>query len=78
VSSGLVPESSLYRQQLGQSINFQQDLEVLKGSINPPQLSATSPPSFPTGKFIVSSDVSLYRYGLAKVTAVVVDVTGYV
>jgi hypothetical protein len=74
----LIPESSLYRQQLAQEIDFQQDLELLKGKVNPDKLTATSPSSFPTGRFIVSSDVSLYRYGLAKVTAVVVDVTGYV
>lgn len=78
VSTGLIPEDSLYREQLQQEINFQSDLEALKGSVNPSTLNSTTPASFPTGKFIVSSDVSLYRYGLAKVTAVVVDVTNYV
>jgi hypothetical protein len=78
VAAGLTPEASLYRQAMQQSIDFQEDLEALTGTINPTTLNATTPTQFPSGKFIVSSDVSLYRYGLAKVTAVVVDVTDYV
>jgi hypothetical protein len=77
VATGLVDENSLVRQELQQEISFQQDLESLVGTVTPSQLAPTSPSSFPSGRFIVSSDVSLYRYGLAKVTAVVVDTTNY-
>jgi len=38
-------------------------------------LPATSPPSFPVGRYLYSLDVSPYRFGLVRVTAIVVDIT---
>lgn len=66
------------RDYLTATLNFMDDLSRPAGSVNPSTLEASSVTSFPEGKFILTSDVSLYKYGMVKVTAVVVDTTGYV
>jgi hypothetical protein len=44
-------------------------------SVNPSVLSATTPSSFPTGDYLISANVSLYKYGYAKVSAITAEVT---
>jgi hypothetical protein len=39
------------------------------------QINATTPTKFPTGKFLYSVNSQLYRFGLIKIEATVVDVT---
>ena len=78
VEAGAVIEGSIEYQTLNRTVNFIDDFDQLEGTISPGTLEATTPDSFPAGKFIVSSDVTPYRFGLAKVTAVVVDVSDYV
>lgn len=46
----------------------------VQGSISPSTLSATSPSTFPTGDFLYSMSVSPFRYGMARVTALVVHI----
>lgn len=48
------------------------------GLTTPDSLPATNITVFPSGKYILTSNVSPYLYGLVRVTAVVVDTTGYV
>ena len=48
-------------------------------SVNPSELDATIPSVFPTGSYLISSDVSLYKFGYSKVSAITADITsGYV
>lgn len=47
----------------------------MTGTFSPGTLSATGPSSFPTGNFLVRSDVSPYAHGLCRVVAVTVNVT---
>ena len=44
-------------------------------SVNPPVLSATTPSEFPTGHYLISSDVSLYKFGYSKVSAITANIT---
>lgn len=41
----------------------------------PSSIPATSPASFPTGEYLLSSDISLYKYGFVKVVATTVNIT---
>lgn len=41
----------------------------------PKNITATSPPSFPAGDYIVSIDTESFKYGLVRVTAVVAHIT---
>jgi hypothetical protein len=41
----------------------------------PPQLSPTSITKFPVGKYLISANMELYKWGLVRVTAVTVDIT---
>ena len=50
-------------------------LPSLTGEINPTTLDATSKSKFPTGIYILSSDVTPYKWGMAKVTVVTVNIT---
>ena len=45
------------------------------GTLSETTIAATTPSAFTPGKYILTSDVQLYKYGYARVTAVVVDVT---
>lgn len=47
----------------------------LSGQFTPSTLSATYPPSFPTGDFLASIDTESYKYGLVRITAVVAHIT---
>ncbi len=69
---------STQRAMVNAYVDFNADLTPLTGTVTPVSLPATTPATFPTGKFIMSSNVSPYLYGLVRVTAVVVDVTNYV
>jgi hypothetical protein len=42
--------------------------------VRPQTISATSPPSFPTGNYLYSANVELYKYGFVKVTATTVEI----
>ena len=44
-------------------------------SVNPPVLSATTPSQFPTGHYLISSDVSLYKFGYSKVSVITANIT---
>jgi hypothetical protein len=43
--------------------------------VYPSQLTATTPPVFPTGKFLISSQMELYKWGMVKVTAITAEIT---
>lgn len=43
--------------------------------IRPSILPATSPSIFPTGEYIISADVELYKWGFVKVTAITATIT---
>jgi hypothetical protein len=43
--------------------------------VRPPTLSATSPSIFPTGQYLISADVELYKWGFVKVTAITATIT---
>lgn len=57
-------------------ISILSDLPDLDGKVDPPTIDATEAQIFPSGRYIYSSDVTLYKYGLVKVTAVVVNTSG--
>jgi hypothetical protein len=44
-------------------------------NIYPPALDSTSITRFPAGKYLISANMELYKWGLVKVTAVTVDIT---
>jgi hypothetical protein len=44
-------------------------------SVNPRTLAATTPAIFPTGQFLMSADVELYKWGFVKVTAITAAIT---
>jgi hypothetical protein len=44
-------------------------------SVNPLTLSATTPSIFPTGQFLMSADIELYKWGFVKVTAITATIT---
>lgn len=50
------------------------DLQIT-GGVFPKTLQATNPPKFPVGNYLIRSDVSIYRFGLVKITAVIARVT---
>jgi hypothetical protein len=41
----------------------------------PSTLQETSPPRFPSGKYLISSQMELYKWGMVKVTATTVEIT---
>ena len=43
-------------------------------SVNPPTLEATVPDAFPTGHYLMSSAVSIYKFGFCKVSAITVEI----
>ena len=43
-------------------------------SINPRTLPATDPPQFVPGKYLISADIDLYKWGFVKVTAITADI----
>lgn len=47
----------------------------VSAQIIPNQLSATNPPRFPTGNYLMSSSMELYKWGLVKITAETVNIT---
>jgi hypothetical protein len=48
-------------------------LETTKARIDGNEVSA---PQFPTGKYLLSADIDVYKYGFVKVTATTVEITG--
>ena len=44
-------------------------------SVSPATLNATTPSIFPTGQFLMSADVELYKWGFVKVTAITATIT---
>lgn len=44
-------------------------------SVRPATLSPTNPSIFPTGQFLMSADVELYKWGFVKVTAITATIT---
>jgi hypothetical protein len=44
-------------------------------SVSPATLSPTNPSIFPTGQFLMSADVELYKWGFVKVTAITATIT---
>ena len=48
---------------------------VVPHFIAPSTISATSPPSFPVGEYLLSSNVELFKHGFVKVTAITVNIT---
>ena len=50
------------------------DLQIT-GGVNPKILAATSPAKFPTGNYLISSSMDLFKYGLVKVKAITVTIT---
>jgi hypothetical protein len=44
-------------------------------NIYPPALDSTSITRFPAGKYLISANMELYKWGLVRVTAVTVDIT---
>jgi len=44
-------------------------------SVNPTTLAATTPSIFPTGQFLMSADVELYKWGFVKITAITATIT---
>lgn len=48
---------------------------TLTPAYSPSSISATSPPSFPTGDFIASIDTESYKYSLVRVTVLVAHIT---
>lgn len=61
-------------------LNFFADLSIDDAgvSVSPSTLEATTIPSIVAGKYVKNSTVSLYGYGMVKVTAVVIDITSIV
>jgi hypothetical protein len=49
--------------------------QELVGAVTPTSLPATTPASFPVGKYLLTSEAAPFRAGYARVTAVVVDIT---
>jgi hypothetical protein len=43
--------------------------------VRPLTLAATTPAVFPTGKYLISADVELYKWGFVKVTAITATIT---
>jgi hypothetical protein len=44
-------------------------------NINPSSLDATTPAEFPAGRYLLGAEASPYRYGYARISALVVDIT---
>jgi hypothetical protein len=44
-------------------------------SVNPATLAATTPSVFPTGQFLMSANIELYKWGFVKVTAITATIT---
>jgi hypothetical protein len=44
-------------------------------AINPRTLAPTTPSIFPTGQFLMSADIELYKWGFVKVTAITATIT---
>jgi hypothetical protein len=57
------------------SVNDTRSVERPETSISPTSLAATDPMTFPTGDFLISADVELYKWGFLKVTATTVTIT---
>jgi hypothetical protein len=43
-------------------------------SVYPPTLAATNPPSFPAGKYLVSSNFERYKFDFYRVTCIIADI----
>ena len=54
--------------------SFASDVEPTYG-VRPSNLTATTPSKFPTGKYLYSSNVELYKWGFAKVRTITVEIT---
>lgn len=50
------------------------DIEV-PYSVNPDTLKATNPSRFPVGNYLISSNISLYKFGYCKVSAITAEIT---
>jgi hypothetical protein len=50
------------------------DLQITAG-VYPKILTATNPPKFPTGSFLMASSVEIFKWGLVKITAIIADIT---
>lgn len=50
-------------------------IENLTGDIRPRKLKSTPQKTFPTGRYLLTSSVTPYRYGMGRVTAVTVDIS---
>ena len=44
-------------------------------SVNPSVLSATNPKQFPTGNYLITSEIQPYKFGYSKITAITVEIT---